>query len=261
MKKFLCDGRNALLFALLIMSLLNCKKDDDSSADCNITESDVTRTALVVTNNSTESVFVGVILADIGGACGTSNPPATADQLAQMGFCGDVLAGSNPPYAGKCSFMLAAGASKTFPNIPATCISGNVTFGGYAACPDGTFPDGYTTAEFTLNVTSGDEGIDVSLVNGYNYKVTMAMTGGGAWSTGAQAGDPQPISLITPNTIGNNIGNPGVYPRNCTDCIQLVGSIVCPGFPADPTCQATRICNAQRDVSVNGGTVTIALQP
>ena len=130
-----------------------------------------TRTSLVITNNTKRAAQVFVVLAAMGGACSADNPPVTADQLKAAGFCGQVI--ENPvqkPYAGKCQFELAAGASKTFPNIPQTCISGNVTFGGYPACPDVTFPNCYTTAEFTLNPSTGAEDVDVSLVNGFNFK-------------------------------------------------------------------------------------------
>jgi hypothetical protein len=220
-----------------------------------------TRTGLVVQNNTSQDAQVFVVLAALGGACDSSNPPITADQLQAAGFCDQVV--ENPtqkPYAGKCQFSLGANQSKTFPNIPNTCISGNVTFGGYPACPDSTFPNGYTTAEFTLNPSVGAEDVDVSLVNGYNYKVTMTMAGGGGWVV-SNSNPPQAITEIVPKSLGQNTGNPGVYPEDCTDCIQLVGQPVCPGFPTNPTCQPARICDAQRAVSTNGGTVTIALQP
>ena len=218
-----------------------------------------TRTSLVITNNTKKVMQVFVVLAALGGACDASNPPITVDQLKAAGFCGQVI--ENPvykPYAGKCQFELAAGASKTFPNIPQTCISGNITFGGYPACPDATFPKGYTTAEFTLNPSVGAEDVDVSLVNGYNFKVTMTMQGGGGWvvsNTGTA------ITQIVPKPLGQNTGNPGVYPKDCTDCIRLVGNPVCPGFPTNPTCQPSRICDAQRAVSQSGGNVIVTLQP
>jgi hypothetical protein len=217
------------------------------------------RTSLVITNNTKSVTQVFVVLAARGGACNADNPPITADQLKAAGFCNQVI--ENPvykPYAGKCQFALAAGESKTFPNIPQTCISGNVTFGGYPTCPDATFPNGYTTAEFTLNPSVGAEDVDVSLVNGFNFKVTMTMQGGGGWVV---SNTGQAITQIVPKPLGQNTGNPGVYPKDCTDCIRLVGSPVCPGFPGNPDCQPSRICDAQRDVSQSGGNVTITLQP
>lgn len=218
-----------------------------------------TRTSLVITNNTKKNMQVFVVLAALGGACNANNPPITADQLKAAGFCDQVIENpSQKPYAGKCQFALAAGKSKTFPNIPQTCISGNITFGGYPACPDVKFPNGYTTAEFTLNPSAGAEDVDVSLVNGFNFKVTMTMQGGGGWVV---SNTNKAITQINPKPLGQNTGNPGVYPKDCTDCIQLVGSPVCPGFPTNPTCQPSRICDAQRAVSQSGGKVIITLQP
>lgn len=220
-----------------------------------------TRTSLVITNNTTSDAEVFVVLAALGGACGSSNPPVTVAQLKAAGFCDQVV--DNPtekPYAGKCQFTLGASQSKTFPNIANTCISGNVTFGAYPSCPNPSFPTGYTTAEFTLNPSAGAEDVDMSLVNGYNLPLTITMSGGGGWSV-SNTNPAQAITEIVAKPVGQNIGNPGVYPENCTDCIRLVGSPVCPGFSSNPTCQATRICDAQRAFSSNGGTVTITLQP
>lgn len=222
-------------------------------------EAPPTRTSLVITNSTKKLTQVFVVLAALGGACNANNPPITADQLKAAGFCDQVI--ENPlqkPYAGKCQFALAAGKSKTLPNIPQTCISGNITFGGYPACPDKTFPNGYTTAEFTLNPSAGAEDIDASLVNGFNFKVTMTMQGGGAWVV---SNINKAITQITPKPLGQNTGNPGVYPKDCTDCIRLVGSPVCPGFPTNPTCQPSRICDAQRAFSQSGGKVLITLLP
>lgn len=224
------------------------------------TVAQTTRTSLVIHNGTDKKQTVGVILAALdapGGTCDATHPPVTADQLKALGFCSNVT--NNPtlqPYAGKCTLELAAGATLAFPDIPNTCISGNVTFGGYASCPGGDFSDGTTTAEFTLNPKSGaDEVIDVSLVNGYSGNTTMSVAGGGGWSYGSGT----PISEIVPKALGGNVGNPGVFPKNCTDCTRLVGNPVCPGFDANPTCQNQRICNVRRTVTRNGGTVTITL--
>jgi hypothetical protein len=245
-------------FAILAGSSTSSYSKADSIVSPPETKPVQARTSLVITNNTNKPTQVFVVLAALGGACNASNPPITADELAKAGFCGQVI--ENPvqkPYAGKCQFSLAAGASKTFPNIAQTCISGNVTFGGYPSCPDATFPTGYTTAEFTLNPSTGAEDVDVSLVNGFNFRVTMTMQGGGGWVV---SNTTKAITQIVPQPEGN-IGNPGVYPKNCTDCIQLVGSPVCPGFPTKPSCQPSRICDAQRAVSQNGGKVIITLQP
>jgi hypothetical protein len=131
-----------------------------------------------------------------------------------------------------------------------------VTFGGYGACPNTSFSTGTTTAEFALNPESGAEAVDISLVNGYSAEVTISMSGGGAWTYGPNSTS---ISKIFNRPLGQNVGNPGVFPKNCTDCVRLVGAPVCSGFPAHPVCQSERICNVQR--SGYGGTVTITLQP
>ncbi len=214
------------------------------------------RTALVLKNATGQSVQVGVILAALGGACPESHPPVTADQLAARGFCSQVTKSEHPPYAGKCLLTIKANSSVRFPDIPNTCLSGNVTFRGYATCPTAAFPTGTTTAEFTLNPAFGDEAVDISLVNGYSDKVSISMRGGEDWIYGPSG---TPISEIYNRPLGRNIGNPGVYPKDCTDCTGLVGPAVCPGFPTQPVCQTERICNVQRNTY--GGTVTITLEP
>jgi hypothetical protein len=214
------------------------------------------RTSLVLANGTDQAVQVGLVLAALGGPCPAHHPPVTADQLAKKGFCSDVTESGSPPYAGKCLLTISKNSSVTFPDIPDTCISGNVTFGGYGACPDTTFPTGATTAEFTLNSKAGAETVDISLVNGYSAEVTISMSGGGAWTYGPNSTS---ISKISIKPLGDNVGNPGVFPKNCSDCVGLVGVPVCPGFTSDPDCQSERICNVQR--SAYGGTVTITLQP
>ena len=159
-------SRAALSLSLLALSCL--------SAAAGATE----RTALVLHNATDRPVQVGVILAALGGACPEEHPPVTADQLAEKGFCSQVTESAQPPYAGKCIATLAANSSLTFPDIPDSCLSGNVTFRGFAACPNSDFPTGTTTAEFTLNPDFGDEAIDISLVNGYSAKVAISMRGG-----------------------------------------------------------------------------------
>jgi hypothetical protein len=223
-------------------------------------QSTVQRTQLIIKNETAADAQVFVVLAAAGGACAANDyPPITAAQLAASNFCENVV--ENPqysPFAGKCQLILKAGESKAFPDIPNTCISGNVTFGGYPSCPNTAFPTGFSTAEFTLNPPFGNkEDVDISLVNGFNSLVTVSMEGGNGWVV---SNTDQPISKITPKLPGQNAGNPGVYPEDCTDCIRLQGSPVCPGFSPNPKCQPSRICDAQRDVTANGGQVTIALQ-
>lgn len=215
------------------------------------------RTRVMIKNATDNDMQVAIVLAAMGGACGADHPPITADTLAALGFCSGVVESKDEkPYAGKCMLTLAANDSIMIPDLPNTCMSGNVTFGDYPSCPNAAYPDGFSTAEFTLNVASGLEAIDVSLVNGRNYQVNMSVNGGGPWTVQTTNA---PITEIVPKALGNNTDNPGVYPENCTDCIRLVGTTVCAGFPDPPSCHSQRVCNVQRDVSQSGGTVTITL--
>lgn len=221
------------------------------------------RTQLWIENPTTQPIEIFIVLAAEGGACGPDHPPVTADELAKLGWCSGVVESGNPPFAGKCSTTIPAKGTIRFPDIPNTCISGNITYRAFPACPTNEFPLGFTTAEFTLNVASGPEVIDISMVNGYSNEISMTMSGGGTWTV---EGTSETISTIRNFAIGSlqpttdpNIGKPGVYPVNCTDCIQLVGQSVCPGFASSPTCQPSRTCNIQRDVSNGGGKVTISL--
>lgn len=237
--------RTAKMFLMLALPLVFAAVSASAADD---------RTSLTIKNGTDQSVTVGVILAALGGACPLGHPPVTADQLSGAGFCQDVIDSANPPYAGKCTLTLDANGEKTFPSFDNTCLSGNVTFGGYASCPGGAFPEGTTTAEFTLNPQDGFEVVDISLVNGYSDKVEISMQGGAEWSDSVET-----VKQIVSKPLGMNVGNPGVYPKNCTICTALSGSPVCPGFSPTPTCQSSAICNVQR--GTYGGKVTITLHP
>ncbi len=243
----------SLILSLIIA--LNISYIGQSDAEAAL-QTENPRTALVIENSTSEAIEAAVVLAALGGACGAGNPPVTANQLETLGFCSNVINSANPPYAGKCKLTIESGAFVTFPDIPNTCISGNVTFGDYPGCPNTAYPTGFTTAEFTLNTDGGDEVIDISLVNGHNYKVSVSTHSGGAWTYGQNPATV--ISQIISKPLGENIGNPGVYPEGCTDCIQLIGGIVCPNFSLNPDCQSSRICNVSRSVANRGGTVTVS---
>ncbi len=214
------------------------------------------RTALMIVNSTSDQIDAAVVLADLGGACGPNNPPVTANQLESLGFCSNVINSANPPYAGKCMLTIGAKSFVAFPDIPGACISGNVTFGDYPGCPNDSYPEGFTTGEFTLNTDGGLEVVDISLVNGHNNNVSISMYGGGEWSYGKGAGTP--ISLIVSKPSGENIGNPGVYPEGCSDCVEPVGDVVCPDFNLYPDCQTDRICDVYRSAANSGGTVTVS---
>ncbi len=214
------------------------------------------RTALVIANSTNSEKVFGVELAALGNGCGPDNPPVTADQLASLGFCSDVVNSDTPPYAGKCMLTLSPRSYTTFPNISNTCISGSLTFGGFPGCPNSEHPNGYTTAEFTFNSNEGLETVNISLLYGYNARMTISMYGGKDWLYGSRPA--KPITKISSKLLGENIGNPGVVPKGCNDCVQLIGGILCPDFSLNPECQNSRICEVYRDAANSGGTVTVS---
>ncbi|KGL61684.1 hypothetical protein [Polaribacter sp. Hel1_85] len=155
-------------------------------------------------------------------------------------------------------FLLAAGATEVFDSKGA-CFSGNVGFYIEPQCPvkgadfnNGKF--GTNIAEFTLNPnTPCFEAYDISCVNGVNCYMMMKVDAGLGWHYGPENTS---IETIYNRALQENQGNPGVFPVNCTDCIQLVGDKPCPTLPLGPA-QKERICNIQR--SERGGTVQIIL--
>ncbi|MEE9407052.1 MAG: hypothetical protein V3V28_03140 [Polaribacter sp.] len=155
-------------------------------------------------------------------------------------------------------FTLAAGATQVFDSKGA-CFSGNIGFYIEPQCPvkSADFHHGKTgtnIAEFTLNPnTPCFEAYDISCVNGVNCFMMMKVEAGLGWHYGPKN---TPIETIYNKSLQENKGNPGVFPVNCTDCIQLVGDKPCPVLPLGPA-QTERICNIQR--SERGGTVQIIL--
>ena len=164
----------------------------------------------------------------------------------------------NSPLRG--TFTLAADATQNF-DPKGRCFTGNVGFFIAPQCPVAGADfnhgkEGTNIGEFTLNVTKGDEAFDISCVNGVNCWMNMSVTGSG-WSDGV---NNTSINSIENKALQKNQGNPGVYPVNCTDCIQLVGNPPCPSLPVGPP-QTKRICNIQRAVRVGSNdTLTITLK-
>ena len=154
-------------------------------------------------------------------------------------------------------FTLGAGESKTF-DPDGQCFSGNIGFFIEPQCPvEGADfhhgKQGTNIAEFTLNPNAGCfEAFDISCVNGINCFMVMKADGQG-WHYGP---NNTPISEIYNKGLRENQGNPGVFPVNCTDCIQLVGDKPCPVLPIGPA-QTERICNIQR--GERGGNVEVIL--
>ena len=147
------------------------------------------------------------------------------------------------------------------------CLSGNICFYIMPQCPvegadfnNGEF--GTSIAEFTLNPNENcAEAFDISCVNGVNSFIVMKTDPNSGWQYGP---NNTPLSTVN-NEIYNrglqdNTGLPGVYPVNCTDCIQLVGTKPCPTLPIGPP-QNERICNIQRNSTdgVFGGMLEVIL--
>lgn len=156
------------------------------------------------------------------------------------------------------SFELAAGATQDF-DPQGQCFSGNFGFYIEPQCPV-TGADfhhgaqGTNIAEFTINPASTcAEAFDISCVNGINCFIQMKVEAGLGWAYGP---NNTPIDTIYNRALQENSGNPGVYPVNCTDCIQLVGDAPCSILPIGPA-QTERICNIQR--SERGGNIQVIL--
>ena len=145
------------------------------------------------------------------------------------------------------TFTLGSKETKKF-DTKGLCFSGNIGFYIEPQCPvkGANFNNGLqetSIAEFTLNPnTPCAEAFDISCVNGINCFITMKVGQDQGWYYGP---DQKPIDTIYNKGLQLNAGNPGVYPVNCTDCIQLVGAPPCPSFPTGPP-QTERICNVQR---------------
>ncbi|WP_103864665.1 hypothetical protein [Aquimarina sp. I32.4] len=139
------------------------------------------------------------------------------------------------------------------------CFSGNIGFYIEPQCPvpNASFHMGKTgtnIAEFTLNpLEPCFEAFDISCVNGVNCYMMMKVDKDLGWNYGPVK---TPIDTIYNRGLQENKGNPGVYPVNCTDCIQLIGNPPCPSLPTGPA-QTERICNVQR--SERGGSVEVLL--
>jgi len=139
------------------------------------------------------------------------------------------------------------------------CFSGNFGFYIEPQCPVANADfnhgkQGTSIAEFTLNPNSPcAEAFDISCVNGVNCYLEMSVEEGQGWYYGP---DKTSVTSIYNKGLQENAGLPGVYPVNCTDCIQLVGTAPCSSLPTGPA-QKERICNIERPG--RGGIVTVTL--
>lgn len=157
-----------------------------------------------------------------------------------------------PAWAGNTTqgfFSLAASDTMNFPAL-SKCYNGVISVTAGPHCKDSNFPNGMNQAEFSLNMTSGGESIDVSCVNGVNAYLEMAYDGTG-WTN-------SPGSIAN-SDLGDNKGRLGVYPLGCTQCNALGNPTPdCGGHPTMPTnsdnCN-TVVCQLNRNNS--GGTITV----
>lgn len=208
-------------------------------------------THLTVTNDTAAPVEVWLTLGSVGGCV-------------QNVTLNDVNFVTNRVSANQGSFKLAPHDSVSYTAPPNTCLSGNVAFGGPPQnCPDRIqFPNGMNLAEFTLNNSSqgpnAQETVDISAVYGVNAHLQFQLSGGGAWNAGA---GQQNIAAFENRALLDNIGLVGVFPYGCDDCIRRTSpTVTCPGPNVPPfpdMCDATHLCNVQRDASSAGGTVQI----
>jgi hypothetical protein len=205
-------------------------------------------TKLSVTNDTDSDVEVYVTFAASNNANKCCPTPATVSDFKSLTKVNDLR--------GK--FTLAAKSTQVF-DPKGQCFSGNIGFYIVPQCPvegadfhHGKF--GTNIAEFTLNPNEPCfEAFDISCVNGVNCYMMMKVDKGLGWHYGP---NNTPIETIYNRALQENEGNPGVFPVNCTDCIQLVGNKPCPTLPVGPA-QKERICNIQR--SGRGGTVQVIL--
>jgi hypothetical protein len=209
-----------------------------------------TNTQLVVTNYTNQTVLVYVTFAASNPSNACCPSPVTVGDFSFL----------TPVNSLRGSFTLAPSTSQTFdPN--GQCFSGNIGFFIPPQCPvegadfnNGKF--GTNIAEFTLNPNQPCfEAFDISCVNGVNCFIQMRVDENLGWAYGP---NNTPITLIYNDQLQKNSGLPGVYPVNCTDCIQLVGNAPCPSLPIGPA-QTERICNIQR--AGRGGNVHVNLMP
>lgn len=159
-------------------------------------------------------------------------------------------------------FELEAGKTVTYTSPPGFIFSGNVCFGSMPlnCIPDKSFKfqSGLNLAEFTLNISGGDETIDISGVYGTNAFIKWSIEGGGQWNAGRSHPN---VTSFSNRVIGKNIGRIGVFPYGCTDCTNSEGFVPCgiipSGAPNPIVCQSEPICNVQRNSTGRGGRATI----
>ncbi len=233
----------------------HCKNNDGSCANIctKPAKNSGGATDIKITNTTSKPITIAFVTGAVGGACADANKFISYEWVAKnTTWCKDAthIGGEG---AGHCTGTVDAGGfvevKRTGENAQ-KCLTGAILLGGKLSCPT---PTGFTQGEFTLDPTHTDvEAVDISLVNGVNYALTVHLPGD-AWAV--QDGGEK-VTSIGPNEglHGNNNKN-GIFPPGCTDCIVAVqGRIPCPAFTPNPQCQQKRICNIYRG-GVTGGTV------
>lgn len=222
-------------------------------------------TNITITNNTSRPVDIAFVTGAEGkdGACTDSSNMISYQWIADhTDWCQKPTHLGGGVNAGYCSATIKAKSSVSLIRSDADknkCLTGAILLGGYLSCP---LPTGVTEGEFTLNPTQTNvEAVDISLVNGANYALTVTLPGS-AWKT-QYTNEPQ--QKIGPNEgiYGNN-KKPGIFPPGCTDCDNAVpGKIPCDKItpnPPDPYCQikGNKQCNIQRS-GWTGGTVVFTI--
>lgn len=222
-------------------------------------------TNIRITNSTNNDIQIAFVTGAEGkqGACTDSNKMISYQWIADnTPWCKDPIHIGGGVNAGYC---MGTVPRKGFVEVTRTkigdaqkCLTGSIHLGGYSSCPP---PTGFTQGEFTLNPTDTEtEAVDISLVNGANYALTINLTidlpDDDGWRV--QDGGPM-VRFIGPNEglNGNNNHN-GIFPPGCTDCIRLVGDLPCSGIPPILKCQGNRICNIYR-AGITGGTVEFVI--
>ena len=247
--------------AAAALLLAACGSDNDASTTSDGTvDADATSTTTVfaVQNDTDTAVTVRLTL----------GPPVSGTWIrdvsqlpASWGITGSGLVGS---------FSLPGRTTRSYALPAATGLSGNLLFGGGAGNPgcgnQPGFPDAATLGEFTLGVPgngySGQEGVDISNVNGTNAYMDLSLATSSPWNAGA--GYPN-VTSASSGAIGTNANRVGVFGWQATNCTSSVNppnpTASCPAplhAPAGPELSSQPICNLQRPG--NGGTVTFVFK-
>ena len=215
----------------------------------------MSQTNIVITNGTSETVTLFLTL----GAT-----PGCIQDVSQIPFVTNPIKGK--PLQG--SFSLGPGKSTaSYSPSAGVGINGNLSLDSPPLnCPTKEFPLVVNLAEFILNngFQSGtpQETLDISGVAGTNAQYEYNMQGGGKWNAGASHKN---VTSFKNKSLGNNVGQVGVYPFACDICTGSSQPPKCnskpTGAPSPPVPQTSSICNVQRNANPgSGGTVTITLK-